>query len=309
VLRGLVADWPLVREPDPWAQAAALAALDSGAPVDAVLLRPEEGGRIGYRADWSGFNFARNQLPLRQLLEQLQRYSRFERAPAVAVQSARVDACVPGLRAQCPLPLLAPAIAPRLWVGNALLTPTHFDESSNLACVLAGRRRFTLLPPQCLPQLAIGPLDFAPTGTPISLADLRQPDLQRFPALAEALPLALHAELAPGDALFIPPLWWHQVESLAPFNALMNFWWHGDPRTPNTAPQSGLDALWLAILALRRLPEGQRRHWAGLFEHYVFGPPEAATAHLPPACQGLLGELAPEQGAALRRALGSRLLG
>ena len=36
---------------------------------------------------------------------------------------------------------------------------------------------------------------------------------------------AFSAELQPGDAIFIPSLWWHQVESLSAVNGLVNYWW------------------------------------------------------------------------------------
>ena len=29
----------------------------------------------------------------------------------------------------------------------------------------------------------------------------------------------------PGDAIYIPSLWWHHVESLSSFNMLVNYWW------------------------------------------------------------------------------------
>ena len=36
---------------------------------------------------------------------------------------------------------------------------------------------------------------------------------------------------APGDAIYIPPLWWHHVESLGQFNVLVNYWYRTGPDT------------------------------------------------------------------------------
>lgn len=72
-------------------------------------------------------------------------------------------------------------------------------------------------------NLYVGPLGHAPTGTPISLVSFREPDFERFPRFREALAAALVAELDPGDALYIPTLWWHHVESLAKCNMLVNY--------------------------------------------------------------------------------------
>lgn len=301
VIEGLVADWPLVQHGRQGALALAqvLAAHDSGRPVDAVMVRPGHEGRLGYLDEsLAEFNFLRRQLPLTEVLEQLLRYTQFDNPPAVAVQSASIADCLPGFAAQHPQRLLPPEVAPRLWLGNRIVTPAHFDESCNLACVVAGSRRFTLFAPQQIDKLAIGPLGHAPTGTPISLIDLRSPDLQRHPRYAEAEPW--QADLAPGDAIYMPPLWWHHVESLAPFNAMVNYWW----AAAGPLPGSALDALLHAVLSLRPLPDDQRRAWAALFEHYVFGPREAATNHLPPGAQGLLAPLDAELAQRLRDRLG-----
>lgn len=313
VLRGWVAGWPLVqaaRQGD-----AELAALlcrhDSGREVDAVLLRPEAAGRLGYDATMAGFNFLRNRLPLSRVIEQIQRYAAFDVAPAVAVQSAPLADCLPGLDAAHRLPLLHPSIGPRIWIGNAIVTPTHFDESANIACVVAGRRRFTLFAPELADRLYIGPLEHAPTGTPISLASPLAPDAARFPRLAEALDQAFTAELGPGDALYIPPLWWHHVESLARLNVLVNFWWRGDPAAPGqgAAADSALEALWLAALSLRQRPASERAAWSALFQHLVFGPAEAVEQHIPADRRGLLGPLDEASRRALRQAIGRRLTG
>lgn len=268
--RGAAAHWPLVQG-GAAACLQALAAADNGRLHDALLLRPEEHGRIGYDASGRGFNFLRGQRSVSQVLEALDRYAQFAEPPALALQSAPAEACVPSLRAGMVLPLLHPGIAPRLWLGNRVVTPTHFDESSNLAVVVAGRRRFTLFPPEQGAHLHLGPPDFAPTGTPIGLAPLDPPDPARFPGLQQALPTAQVFDLGPGDVLHIPPLWWHHVASLDDHNLLVNFWWHGDPTAPSEAPDSALHALQHALLAIAHQPPARKRAWAALYAHLVFG--------------------------------------
>jgi len=307
VLRGLVSDWPSVAAGR--ASAAALLGylrgLDSGAPVDAIMTAPEEHGRIFYRDDLNGFNFVRNRLPLSAVAEQALRYAGHSRAPAVAVQSAATRDCLPGFAAANPLPAAHPSAEPRIWVGNALTTPTHLDEWLNIGCVVYGRRRFTLFPPEQIANLYVGPLDYAPTGAPMSLVRLHQPDFARFPKFRSALAAAVSAELDPGDALFIPPLWWHNVESLEPLNVLVNYWWHASGA--RLGSDSGYDSLRLGILNIRGLPAPARAAWRALFEHYLFGDPEAVTGHIPAHRQGLLGELSPADEERLREQIAQRL--
>jgi hypothetical protein len=307
VLRGLAGDWPAVTasRTSPAALLDYLRSFDSGAPVDAVMTPPEFAGRIYYREGLNGFNFVRNRLPLSAVAEQALRYGGHANAPAVAVQSAPIEESLPGFTQANPLPLADGSAQPRIWLGNAVTTPTHLDEWSNLGCVVGGRRRFTLFPPEQIANLYIGPLDYAPTGAPMSLVQLHAPDFARFPRFRAALAAARRAELAPGDALFIPPLWWHNVESLDPFNVWVNYWWHA-----NGAPlgsDSGFDSLRHAILNIRTLPAPARAAWRALFEHYVFADPTEATAHLPPHRHGLLGSLTPADAERLRGELAQRL--
>lgn len=296
LLRGLVHDWPLVglAGQSDEAVAAWLSAQDSGADVDAVMVPPPERGRIFFSADGAGFNFLRNRLPLSRVVEQVLRYRAFDNPPAVAVQSALVADCLPGFAGSHPMPLLERA-APRLWFGNTIVTPTHFDESSNLACVVAGRRRFTLFPPEQIANLYIGPIGHAPTGTPISLVDLGQPDLVRYPRFAQALAHSRQALLGPGDALYIPPLWWHHVVSLSRLNLMINYWW-SRPGTP-----SGLGAVLHAMLALREFPPPQRQAWRALFEHWVFDADASTVAHLTAQLQGVHAPLTAARADELRR--------
>ena len=248
VLRGLVGDWPAVKQGliSPAALVRYLDRFDNGKSVDALLAAPEIDGQIFYNDSMTGFNFLRNRLPLAAVAEQVLRYAQFPKSPAVAAQSALVRDCLPGFAEENRLDLVDDNVLPRIWLGNRITTPTHVDEWNNIGCVVAGRRRFTLFPPEQVANLYVGPLDFAPTGAPMSLVSLRHPDFERYPRFREALAAAHTAELGPGDAVFIPALWWHHVESLEAFNVLVNYWWH-DVVGDGALADSAFDVAWQAL--------------------------------------------------------------
>lgn len=308
VLRGLVSSWPAVARglESPAALIEYLRQFDNGGLIDAVMTPPEAAGRIFYKPGLEGFNFLRNRLPLSGVAEQALRYSAFPNPPAVAAQSALIRDCIPGFSIENRLAVLPDAVLPRIWLGNAITTPTHVDEWCNIACVVGGKRRFTLFPPEQVANLYVGPLDYAPTGAPMSLVELAAPDLARYPRFPQALAEAQVAELGPGDALYIPPLWWHHVESLASLNVLVNYWWHAGS-LGQQSDASAFDSLMHSILSMRDLPEATRRAWGALFEQYVFGPHEPATSHIPPNKLGVLGALSAEDRARLRAHLAKRI--
>lgn len=294
VIRGLVEDWPVVkcaRESDT-AFAQAMAQWDNGTDVSTLMVAPEADGIVGYAPDMSGFSYQHFKVPVTLGLQRLASYSRRANAPGLVIQSAVIRDCLPGFLAEHSLPFLDAAVEPRLWMGNRVTTPTHFDSQHNIACVVCGSRRFTLFPPEQLPNLYIGPLDYAPTGAAISMARLDRPDDPRFPRLKTALAAAQIAELHPGDAIYMPPLWWHNVDSLEQLNALVNYWWAAvDVEGYN--PGHARAALYHCLLAFRALPPVERAHWQSLLNHYVFGDEDVA-AHIPPSLRGVLGPLTPD---------------
>jgi hypothetical protein len=307
VLRGVVESWPAVKaaRSAPDGIAPYLRAMDSGAKVAAMRLPPSTGGRIFYNAGLEGFNYTRDETTLGDVLDRMARYAGHQRPAAIVVQSALISECLPRFAAENPNPLLDASVAGRIWIGNRVITPAHFDESSNIACVVAGRRRFTLFPPEAIADLYIGPIGYAPTGTPISLVDFDHPDAKRFPRFESALAVAQEAHLEPGDAIYIPPLWWHHVRSLDAFNMLANYWWK--ERAPGRGTDSALNVLLLALLDLRALPPEQRRAWGEIFRHYVFDADEETSAHIPGAKRGVLGEVTPELARQVRAFLVGKL--
>lgn len=106
------------------------------------------------------------------------------------------------------------------WLGPArTVTPLHTDPHHNLLCQVLGAKLVLLFAPDQAARLY--PFEAGLT-TNSSQVDARAPDAARFPTYAAAK--GLRCRLDAGQALYIPPGWWHYVESLSP-SASVSFWW------------------------------------------------------------------------------------
>lgn len=305
LLRGLVGDWPLVAagRASPQAADAYLRRWYRDATVNAMLGAPEIEGRFFYNEDLSGFNFYPVRVRLDTVLDELEKHAHSEPSPTIYVGSTTIDGALPGLRAENDVDLGGRDALASIWIGNRTVIAAHYDLPDNLACVAVGRRRFTLFPPGQQHNLYVGPLDFTPAGQAISMVDFARPDFERFPRFAEALEHAFVAEMEPGDALFIPSMWWHHVEALDRFNVLVNYWWRRSPDWMDTP----MNALMHAVLSVRDLPPEQRKAWAELFRHYVFEAGDETAAHIPPAARRMLGPIDDNAARAIRAQLLKRI--
>ena len=310
VLEGLARDWPLVRAGMAGAQAAAdyLRRFGGEAPVTVFSAPPEVRGRFHYTPDVAGMNYAATRAPLGEVLDRILATLGQDDVPSLYVGSTDCDRFLPGFRSENDLPLDHPDFAhgrvlASLWIGNRTTAAAHYDISNNLACCLVGRRRFTLFPPEQVANLYPGPLEPTPGGQVVTMVDLAAPDLARYPRFAEAMAAAQVAELEPGDVLYYPSLWWHQVDALAPFNVMANYWWNAVAEHIDT-PQT---TLLHALLSLRDRPEHEKAAWRALFDYYVFGEAAQAGAHLPEAARGPLGPMDEMTARRLRAQLLNRL--
>lgn len=102
--------------------------------------------------------------------------------------------------------------SPRMWMGNGQIGPLHYDTTANLHGIVVGSKRFTLFPPGQLPLLY--PCSMFSKIPTMSEASLSAPDYVRFPRLRKAKPVVV--DLGPGDMIFVPPGWWHQVNTPEP---------------------------------------------------------------------------------------------
>jgi len=295
VLKGLVSNWPLVQAVTPATLKDYLLKFDRGGRMDAFFGQPAIAGKYYYADDLAGFNFERRQMRFAEALQAMVEALGQPGAPSIYVGSIHIDDFLPGLSAENPMPFV-PHPAPRIWLGHASNVSCHYDAFENVACVIAGKRRFTLYPPELIGSLYVGPIDNTMAGQPVSLAASMPPDDARFPLFAKVRDSALVAELEAGDAMFLPKLWWHQVEGTAPFNGLVNYWWDAFAIGPD-APYT---SLLLAMIAIAERPPKERLAWRAWFDHYVFRPNGHPLAHLPPEKRGILGPLKPDNYGRIR---------
>jgi hypothetical protein len=297
ILRGLIEHWPALAagRHSPATLNHYFKSMDQGIPGTVMEAPPSAHGRFGYTSDIREFTFSTRQRGISETLDRIERSLGSPTAPVIAIQMLPLATHLPGFVQQNPMPIL-PRVDPRLWLGGPVKTQIHNDRDHNLACVIAGRRRFLCFPPEAVASLYIGPIDNPP---PLSIVDVEAPDLQRFPRFAQALTTARVAELSPGDALFIPRHWWHHVTSLDSYNAMVNYWWGAYP----PGLENPYDCFLSALLALKDLPLAERVYWQAMFNAYVFRTEGDAVEHIPPELRGALGTMPPSVRSALKQKL------
>ena len=289
VMRGLVGGWPAVHAATRSAEEFRdyLIRFDNGGQMEAFVGEPKIAGKYYYADDLKGFNFERRLMRFAEALNAILATRGRSGEPTMYVGSIPVNEYLPGFAAQNVLQVLPAHVAPRIWVGHASNVSAHFDAFDNVACVVAGARRFTLYPPEAIEGLYVGPLDNTMAGQPVSLAASAPLDDGKYPLFREIRERALRAELRPGDGIYIPKLWWHQIESTASFNGLVNYWWDAFAAGPDPPYTS----LLLSMIAIAERPPREREAWKAFFDHYVFRSNGHPLAHLPAEHHGLLGPL------------------
>lgn len=306
VLKGIARDWPLVQAglKSHEAADAYLRPFYSGKAVGAFFGPPEIQGHYFYNEDMTALNYVADRVRLDTVLDNILAHKGDALPPTFYVGSTTVDICLPGFRAQNDLKIPQednPLVS--IWIGNKSRISCHFDAPDNLACNVVGKRRFTVFPPEQVENLYPGPLDFNPAGQQISLVDFVNPDFEKFPRFRDAMAAGQVAELEPGDALYLPSMWWHHIEGQSSLNVLVNYWWRTAPDFVGPA----VNVLKHAILSIRDLPEREKAAWKALFDFYIFGDNDRPRENIPAAVQGLLAPVDDPKSRQLRAWLINRL--
>jgi len=288
ILKGVVSDWPVVKQAQNSTESLYqyFSELYIGGDVQFARIPPEEKGRFFYNKAMSDFNFKRETGPLNTFFRDVLANSLVDNADTLALQSAPIKDYFPGFEQDNTFELFNNSVPPRIWIGNDAIVSAHYDDSENIACVVSGKRVFTLFPPEQIENLYIGPMDFTPAGAPLSLVDFNEPDFDKYPKFHQALDNALVAELSPGDAIYIPTLWWHHVQAKGGVNVLVNYW-EGGSINGNDKPVPA-DNLLMAMLSIRDLPIEQKNAWKALFDYYIFSDQSDKYEHIPKEIRGIL---------------------
>jgi hypothetical protein len=312
VLKGLVNNWVL----------ATLAVQSPSAAVEylkshyngklSLINRGHAGidGRYFYNSDLTSLNYDTVKMRIDEALDLILASGQDPTHPSYYISSNAIDTHFPDLRKENDLylprkkrdyPVYPPDV--KIWIGTRSVATCHYDALDNLACCVAGSRRFSLFPPSQFENLYFGPLELTPGGQAISMVNFANPDYEKYPRFREAQAAGQVAELEAGDAVYIPSMWMHHVEGLSHFNILINYWWNDAP----TFTGSSMNVLYHALLSLRDKPAHEKAGWKHLFDYYIFGDPNRAGEHLPEHARGALGPLDEIRARQLRAMLINKL--
>ncbi len=263
-----------------------------GRKLLAYVVDADQKGCFHYNENMTTMNFRSEYFTLNDFFDAINEAATQSNPPSFYIGSTDVNSYFPALIDADTLLDINPIFQKYtpmvgIWMGNRTVASAHFDMSNNVAACVAGKRRFTLFPPDQIANLYPGPLSPTPGGQIVSTVDFENPDFDRHANFANALKTAQVADMEAGDVLIYPALWWHRVEALDDFNILINYWWN------ETAMHldDPMNTLLHAMMSLRERPSYEKSAWRAIFEYYIFGDAQNNIQHLPPQAHGPLGTL------------------
>ena len=215
----------------------------------------------------------RRALKLDTVLDELARFAPDAQPPSIYVGSTTIDTACRDFAPRTISDLGARQPLASIWIGNRTRIAAHHDLPDNLACVVGRASALHAVSARGTRQPLHRPAGFHARRSAHQPGRFRAARTSR---VSRDSPRRSSARTwrssGPGDAIFIPSMWWHHIESLDAFNVLVNYWWRQSPAYMD----SPIGALMLALMTVRDLPPAQRAAWENMFRHYVF---EADEAH------------------------------
>ncbi|XP_023293664.2 bifunctional peptidase and arginyl-hydroxylase JMJD5 isoform X1 [Lucilia cuprina] len=145
-------------------------------------------------------------------IEYLAQHELFEQIPQLKKDFSIPDYCSIGNSKE--------AIDIKAWLGpKGTISPLHYDPKHNLLCQVFGSKSIILASPEDTPNLYPYEGEFLQNTSQIDAKNL---DVEQFPRLEKVK--FYYLTLQPGDCLYMPPKWWHYVQSNSP-SFSVSFWW------------------------------------------------------------------------------------
>lgn len=140
-----------------------------------------------------------------------------------------------------------------LWLGPGGHTePLHFDGYDGTLMQIYGSKEVALFPPRESTNLYPFPIFGGRLPPWFSKVYINAPDLIEFPRLSRALESKVLVTLEPGEVLFIPAFWWHEVTASGSGSVCsLNRFWDVRPLRRNLVTTRSI------ISYLVRFPLGQ----------------------------------------------------
>eukprot|EP01119_Soliformovum_irregulare_P012952 TRINITY_DN3400_c0_g1_i3.p1 TRINITY_DN3400_c0_g1~~TRINITY_DN3400_c0_g1_i3.p1 ORF type:complete len:465 (-),score=105.57 TRINITY_DN3400_c0_g1_i3:144-1538(-) len=107
-----------------------------------------------------------------------------------------------------------------IWMGQkGVSANTHYDIEYNFYVQIYGEKRWTIWPPESHWDMYLSPR-LGPNYRQ-SQVDFNAPiDLQKYPSFSQVG--GYQTILRPGDVLYLPPLWFHKVDSIGPDDVIIS---------------------------------------------------------------------------------------
>lgn len=134
------------------------------------------------------------------------------------------------------------------WGSNGIESVIHNDDQDNVNCLFSGRKRMIFWHPEWKKNIETHRCGWVDTdierqtdpgyqayGAFGGRIDVDAVDLGRYPSWG-TMPW-WDAQMEPGDCLFIPTMWYHQVKSTGRSLAANVWWWRRDQRQPGDFEQ------------------------------------------------------------------------
>lgn len=213
ILQDLMRDWPACTR---WTPEYLLDVVGD----KPVVSQTSPTGLFGLHPERGGPRYEERPMALRAFIEQI-------RTPAphdihLYMQRLSIPDLLPELMGDIALPPYVQSqqvYLLNLWFGPAgNVTQLHYDVPNNFLAQVRGRKRLILFAPSQTACL----YPYTTKAYNMSRVDIEQPDLATYPRFSRARPLEVLLE--PGEILFLPPFWWHQVYSVE-LGMSVNVWW------------------------------------------------------------------------------------